>query len=161
VLAALSVANIQAAPDYVAPSLRGYSPESAKIQALEDYQLLALQRVRFAARDTRLGAEQRAALVAFAKQFQPGSNMMVEVRGYADGSESAAQNLSASTERATKIARFLTAQGVPAEQILILGLGEVDPSGAALNPEHQRVDVRLFQRAEVNLGRASLPKTTR
>jgi hypothetical protein len=70
--------------------------------------------------------------------------MVLEVRGYADGA-SVAQNLAASAKRAMAVARFLTDQGVPPEQILILGLGEVDPTGPALDPEHQRADIRIFE----------------
>jgi flagellar motor protein MotB len=52
-----------------------------------------------------------------------------------------------STERAQVIQTFLIERGVPTDRILVLGIGAVDPAGPALNPDHQRVDIRVFVQA--------------
>lgn len=132
------------APETVTPSLRVSSNNSANAHALENYRLVAVKRVRFAARDTQLRPDERTALNTFAQRFCRSSEMFYEVRGYADETASAEQNLVASTVRANTVARFLTDQCVSPERILIIGLGAIDPAGLVLDPEHQRVDIRIL-----------------
>jgi outer membrane protein OmpA-like peptidoglycan-associated protein len=131
-------------PHTAAPSLRLSPDNYARVQALENYKLVALESVRFASFDTHIRPDERTGLSALAKRFFQSSDMVFEVRGYADGAASVKQNLAASAERATAVARFLTDQGVPPERILILGLGEVDPAGPVLDHERHRVDIRIF-----------------
>jgi outer membrane protein OmpA-like peptidoglycan-associated protein len=145
ILACAYLARLEAAtPTTSAPSPRVSPDYSIRVQALENYKLVALESVRFASLDSHISPDERTALSALAKRFCQSSEMVFEVRGYADGAASVKQNLAASAERATAVARFLTGQGVPLEQILILGLGEVDPASPVLDPEHQRVDIRIF-----------------
>lgn len=145
VLASAGVASLYGAmPASVAPSLHVSPQNSANIQALENYQLVALKSVHFAAHDSHLAFDEMTMLNAWAKRFCQYSNLVFEVRGYADGGASAEQNLAASGERATAVARFLSDHGVPSKRILLIGLGEVDPADPVVNPEHQRVDIRVF-----------------
>ena len=154
VVAGAFMVSLQAATPTTAPSLRVSPDNSTRAQALENYKLVALESVRVPSPGGDISPDERAALGALAKRFCQSSEMVFEIRGYADGAASAKQNLAASAERATAVARFLTDQGVPPEQILILGLGEVDPVGPVLDPAHQRVDIRIF--APV-LGRTPMP----
>jgi peptidoglycan-binding protein ArfA len=132
-----------ATPGSVAPSLRLSPDTSDKIQALENYQLITLKSVRFGSQDSRLSLGDRTALSEMAKRFGQPGNVVIEIRGYADGG-SVEQDLTVSAERATAVARFLTNHGVPPERIFIIGLGAVDPAGPRSEPEHQRVDIRIF-----------------
>jgi hypothetical protein len=76
---------------------------------------------------------------------------VIELRGYADGAGSTEQNVALSSERADVIQRLLIERGVAADRIVAFGLGAVDPAGPALNPDHQRVDIRVFLQATRDL----------
>jgi len=144
-LASAFVASLSGAtPASVTPSLHVSPQNSANIQALENYQVVALKSVQFTAHDSHLSFNEKAALKALAERFAQSSNIVSEVRGYADGGASVEQNLAASGERATAVARYLAENGVSSERILLIGLGAVDPEGPVLDPEHQRVDIRIF-----------------
>jgi len=112
--------------------------------ALENYDLVSLKRVRFSAGHTDLIRGERVVLDQIAQTLSKRHGSIIELRGYADAAASPAANNALSLERANRIARLLTTRGVAAERILILGLGEVDPSGPPRRAEHQRVDVRVF-----------------
>jgi outer membrane protein OmpA-like peptidoglycan-associated protein len=112
--------------------------------ALENYDLLSLQRIRFSADHASLVRNERAVFDQIAQTIAKHPGSIIELRGYADGGASPAANKAVSVERANLIARRLTARGVAAEHILIIGLGEVDPAGPPLLAEHQRVDIRVF-----------------
>jgi outer membrane protein OmpA-like peptidoglycan-associated protein len=107
--------------------------------------MVALKSAHFGPGNADLKLDEIAALDNFARRFCGASESIIELRGYAEGAGSAAQDLALSTERAKAVARFLTDRGVPQERILIIGLGEVDPESHRYNPEHQRVDIRIFE----------------
>lgn len=111
---------------------------------LESYRLVTLSSAHFVAGARELSAGEKVALEGLAKRFCHTDQTVVELRGYADGAGSVARDIALSTERARAVEKFLIERGVPAERIVLLGLGEVDPSGPALRAEHQRVDVRVF-----------------
>jgi outer membrane protein OmpA-like peptidoglycan-associated protein len=146
VLAGLCVTSLLAGErETVALNLHGASATSASIEALESDRLVAVKSAHFDSGNTDLKLDEKAALDNFARRFCAAKESIIELRGYADGAGSAAQNLALSTERAQAIARFLGDRGVPQERILIIGLGEVDPTGHPRDPEHQRVDIRIFE----------------
>ncbi len=119
---------------------------SPEVRALENERLVSLKSVHFAAGSSELKPDDRIALENLANGICASNEFVIELRGYADGAASAAENLALSIERANVIARFLSERG--RRRILIVGLGEVDPGGPALVPEHQRVDIRVFVPAD-------------
>jgi outer membrane protein OmpA-like peptidoglycan-associated protein len=116
---------------------------AAPFEALENYGIVSLNRVHFSAGHSNPSHREKATLDQIANLALERSATIIELRGYADGASSPAANFALSVERANTIARFLIERRVPRERILILGLGEVDPTGPR-RAEHQRVDVRVF-----------------
>lgn len=128
---------------------RGSVPPTVHIEpvqpaALENYDLVTLQRVHFSAGHSNPIRSERAVVDQITRALSKHPGAIIELRGYADGAASPAANNALSFERANMVAHLLTARGVAAKRILILGLGEVDPTGPPLRAEHQRVDVRVF-----------------
>jgi len=128
----------------VPPTVRVPPVPSVQPNALENYDLVSLQRVLFSADHSNLSRTEKATMDQIAKTLSAHPTTIIELRGYADGAASPAASSALSLERATVIARFLTARGVARKRIFILGLGEVDPTGPPRRAEHQRVDVRVF-----------------
>jgi outer membrane protein OmpA-like peptidoglycan-associated protein len=145
VVAVVGVATAQATEPEAAV-YPGYSKTLADVQALESYHLVALRRVHFAAGKHDLSLREKASLENFATPFCQTNQWVVELRGYADGARSTEQNANLSAERAKAVARILSEYGIPSQNILPLGLGEIDPGSPAPKPEHQRVDIRIFMR---------------
>ena len=114
------------------------------IEALEGYRLLLRESVLFGFGSADLGPEERVSLGALAKRLR-NEKTIIEVRGYADDTESTEQNAALSVERAQAIRRLLIEGGVSTERILVLGLGAVDPAGPFGRPDRQRADLRVFQ----------------
>jgi OOP family OmpA-OmpF porin len=135
IITALGVALVAcAAPVFAAPGAG----------ALESYRLVTLSSAHFASGTPELTAGEKASLDDLAKRFCHTDQTVIELRGYADGAGSTKRDVALSAARAHAVERFLIERGVPAERIILLGLGEVDPGGPALLAEHQRVDVRIF-----------------
>jgi outer membrane protein OmpA-like peptidoglycan-associated protein len=143
-LSAMMATGSAAGRESVPAALRVLPAPSVKAEALENYQLVSLKRVHFSVGVSKPTPGDQAALDQVAQALSKRPASMIELRGYADGTASSARNVALSLERANAIARFLTARGVPKEHILILGLGEVDPTGPQGSAEHQRVDIRVF-----------------
>jgi outer membrane protein OmpA-like peptidoglycan-associated protein len=141
--AALAMAG---GPDASAPTLHMPMTTAARAAALEDYNVIALKRVYFLVGHAGLRRSEVAALSEIARQLRQRTDLVVELRGYADGAPSPAGDVALSLDRAGAVARLLGKEGIAQERILVLGLGEVDPTGAARQAEHQRVDVRIFER---------------
>ncbi len=74
------------------------------------------------------------------------------VAGHTDASGAAAYNETLSERRASAASDFLATQGIPATQIRIVGLGEVEPVASNETPAGQeanrRVEVAIFASAE-------------
>jgi OOP family OmpA-OmpF porin len=117
---------------------------SSSVDALESYKLITLTSAHFASGNLDLTAGDRASLDGLARHVCQTNQTVIELRGYADGAGSAAKDVALSAERAEAIKKFLIERGVPTERIVAIGLGEIDPAGPALRPEHQRVDIRVF-----------------
>jgi OOP family OmpA-OmpF porin len=124
----------------IAPSVA-----ASRVQSLESYRLLTLTSAHFVAASLDLSADEKTALGDLAKRVCHTDETVVELRGYADGAGSTKKDVALSAERARAVERFLIERGVPADRIILLGLGEVDPNGPAFRAEHQRVDVRVFE----------------
>ena len=74
------------------------------------------------------------------------------VAGHTDASGAAAYNETLSERRASAASDFLATQGIPATQIRLVGLGEVEPVASNETPAGQeanrRVEVAIFASAE-------------
>jgi len=145
VLVIAGISSIQASGR--ANSVRAYretGPAVSSAEVLENYTLASLNRIYFVAGKCDLSREEKTSLGTLVKQFALSSQSVIELRGYADGAGSPEQNLALSMARAEAIARVLRKSGVRSTRVRVLGLGEVDPDAPALQPEHQRVDLRVF-----------------
>jgi outer membrane protein OmpA-like peptidoglycan-associated protein len=111
-------------------------------EALENCRLVSLTSVHFASANAGLSAAEETSLRRLVKRYGLTNGLVIELRGYTDGIGSVEGNLALSTKRTQAIARFLIENGIPQQRIQPLGLGEIDDSGP--NPEHRRVDVRIF-----------------
>jgi outer membrane protein OmpA-like peptidoglycan-associated protein len=127
---------------------------AVNVDALEDSTLIDLRAIHFIGKTT-WSAQDKTTLASMAKQWP--KEAVIEIRGYADGAGSRAANQALSAARAGIVAEFLRGNGIPAERILFIGGGAVDPNGPTLRPEHQRVDVRVF----VEPGSAIVENTVR
>jgi outer membrane protein OmpA-like peptidoglycan-associated protein len=123
--------------------LRAPSLSPSNLEMLESYPMVALARTHFALNQATLSREEKVALDKLAKHLAQ-TNDIIEIRAYADGAASSGDNLTLSAQRASEVARRLMSGGVSEARIIALGLGEVDPSGPARMPEHQRADIRVF-----------------
>jgi len=92
--------------------------------------------------------EDEISLSQLVKRFCRTNQFVIELRGYADGTGSVEQDLALSTKRVLAIAPAPTENGIPSQRIRVAGLGEVDDTGPRDNPEHQRVDIRIFVNPE-------------
>lgn len=126
----------------VALSVRATIPQRAEL--LESYDLAALKRVYFNSGSVRLKEGQLASLSPLLTQAAHVPGSIIELRAYADGGASRAEDLKISAQRAQAVARFLKNQGIAPDRIVVVAIGEVDPTGPAFQAEHQRVDIRLF-----------------
>lgn len=131
---------------------RETGPALSNAEALENYTLASLNRIYFATGKCDLSRDEKTSLGNLVKRLGLTSQSVVELRGYADGAGSPQQNLALSMARAEAIARFLRKSGVPSPRVRVIGLGEIDPDGPALQPEHQRVDLRVFLEPAEDLG---------
>jgi outer membrane protein OmpA-like peptidoglycan-associated protein len=142
------------------PAVKAASPENAglsrydavgapvSVEALEDYRLVKLKRVYFASRKSDLSVEEEISLSQFVSRFCRTNQFVIELRGYADDAGSADHGLALSTRRAEAIAQYLTKSGILPQRIRLIGLGEIDANRPTDNPEHQRVDIRIFANPE-------------
>jgi outer membrane protein OmpA-like peptidoglycan-associated protein len=121
------------------------------VESLENYTLLSRDSAHFKLGKVDLSTEERASLAGLANRLVQTRQAVIELRGYADGAGSTEQNVALSSERADVIQRLLIERGVAADRIVAFGLGAVDPAGPALNPDHQRVDIRVFLQATRDL----------
>ena len=142
VLMGVAAAVAQDRDSGVALSVR--APISARIALLENYDLLALRRVYFNSGAVRPKESQLASLGPVLTQAAHFSGSIIELRAYADRAASSAEDVKISEQRADAVARFLKSQGIASDRIVVVAVGEVDPTGPAFQAEHQRVDIRLF-----------------
>jgi outer membrane protein OmpA-like peptidoglycan-associated protein len=109
---------------------------------LESYRLTTLNRIYFTCGKSDASRKEKAPLSKLVNTV--GTASIIELRGYADGAGSTEKNVALGTARAEAVAKLLVDSGIPSQGVRVIGLGAVDPDGPALNPEHQRVDLRVF-----------------
>jgi outer membrane protein OmpA-like peptidoglycan-associated protein len=109
---------------------------------LESYRLTSVNRIYFTCGKSGASRDDKASLSKLVNTV--GTVPIIELRGYADGAGSTEKNVVLSTARAEAVAKILIDSGIPSQRVRVIGLGAVDPDGPALNPDHQRVDLRVF-----------------
>ena len=144
-----SIPSLKAAsPGNVAPSHYDAAGVPVSPEALEDYRLVKLKRVYFASSKSEITVADEISLGQFVRRFCRTNQFVIELRGYADDAGSLDHGLALSTRRAEAIAQYLTKSGILPQRIRLIGLGEIDPNRLTDNPEHQRVDIRIFVNPE-------------
>jgi outer membrane protein OmpA-like peptidoglycan-associated protein len=103
-----------------------------------------LNRVFFQYEQNVLSPKEKVALDALASRFSRAPQSVIELRGYTDGMESAQHEAALGTKRSQTIAEYLGARGIPSDSILLVATGEPDDQDKSMNPQHRRVDIRVF-----------------
>ena len=121
---------------------------AVSVESLESYMLVKLNRFYFNYEASDLSAEEKIALNDLARQFSGTTQAVIELRGYADGMESAQGGGALGAKRSQRIADYLIAKGVPPDSILLVAADGMSDDGSSMNPEHRRVDIRVFTAAK-------------
>ena len=125
---------------------------AVSVESLETYTLVKLNRVYFNYEASDLSAEEKIALNDLARQFSGTTQAVIELRGYADGMESAQGGGALGAKRSQRIADYLIAKGVPPDSILLVAADGMSDDSRSRNPEHRRVDIRVFTAAKSGEG---------
>jgi len=146
VIGMLGVVSVtEAHAEEIASSVYRQTAKSpVSIEALENYTLEKLTRVYFGSEKSDLTVEEKAALDDVVRRFSGSTESVVELRGYMDGLESAQDKTGLDATRSQTVARYLTRNGIPADRILLVAPGWATDGDPQKNPEHRRVDVRVF-----------------
>jgi len=83
--------------------------------------------VLFAFDSAELSESAKHSLMEISKRLTGANLVSVQVAGHTDSKGSDAYNQSLSERRAQSVANFLTAQGIPAQKLSIVGYGESQP----------------------------------
>jgi outer membrane protein OmpA-like peptidoglycan-associated protein len=146
VLGMLSTANASKA--YAEENANLSTRETSKLpidaEGLEDCTLATLDRIFFQYDQSTLSPKEKATLDGLANRFSRMPESVIELRGYTDGMESAQHETELGSKRSQAIADYLVARGVPSASILLVAIDGTDDQDRSLNPEHRRVDVRVF-----------------
>lgn len=121
---------------------------TARFGQLDDYYIYDEVTVYFGNGKTALDPQYKAPLMALAQKASTVNGYMVEVKGYASTTGSAALNQQLSENRATNVVNFLQQQGqVPLTRMLAPGaMGETgDSKTGADQAEARKVVVRVLQ----------------
>src|SRR5688572_30079032 len=139
---ALSLAGVCAVPAFAV----------AQSDALPTETLLAQNQARqfvvlFALDDATLDSEAQATIAAAAQEFQRTGSARISLRGHTDTSGNATYNQALSERREQAVTDELVRQGVPADAISGVAVGEADPAVPTGDgvPEEQnrRVEIAL------------------
>jgi outer membrane protein OmpA-like peptidoglycan-associated protein len=125
-------------------AIRETSKLPISAESLEDCTLATLDRIFFQYDQSALSPKEKATLDSLASRFSRMPESVIELRGYTDGMESAQYEAALGSKRSQAIADYLIARGVPSASILLVAIDRADDQDRSLNPEHRRVDVRVF-----------------
>jgi outer membrane protein OmpA-like peptidoglycan-associated protein len=125
-------------------AIRETSKLPINAESLEDCTLVTLDRIFFQYDQSALTTKEKATLDGLASRFSRMSESVIELRGYMDGMESTQHETALGSKRSQAIADYLVARGVPSTSILLVATDGTDDQDRSLNPEHRRVDVRVF-----------------
>lgn len=132
----------------IAANKAAIAANTARFGQLDDYYIWDEVTVYFANGKTALDPKYNAPLSALAEKASTVNGYMIEVKGYASTTGSAALNQQLSEDRATNVVNFLQQQGhVPLTRMLAPGaMGETgDSKTGADQAEARKVVVRVLQ----------------
>lgn len=132
----------------IAANKAAIEANTARFGQLDDYYIYDEVTVYFANGKTSLDAQYKAPLMQLAQKAASVDGYMIEVKGYASTTGSAALNQQLSETRATNVVNFLQQQGhVPLTRMLAPGaMGETgDSKTGADQAEARKVVVRVLQ----------------
>lgn len=136
----------------IAENKAAIAANSARFGQLNDYYIIDEVTVLFANGKTNVDPKYNQPLIALAEKAKTVNGYMVEVKGYASATGSAALNQRLSEDRANSVTSILLQQGhIPLTNMLAPGaMGESDQVGgsdktAAVEAENRRVVVRILQ----------------
>ncbi len=102
-------------------------PEPAPAPKNETIVLSDAGDVLFAFDSAELSENAKHSLTEISKRLTGASLVSVQVAGHTDSKGSDAYNQSLSERRAQSVSNFLTAQGIPAQKLSVVGYGESQP----------------------------------
>jgi outer membrane protein OmpA-like peptidoglycan-associated protein len=123
---------------------RQTSNSTISAENLETFALLSLKRIYFGFEDSNLSVEEKDVLDGLLTSLPRGKQSAIELRGYTDGIESAETGIALGATRSQTIARYLVANGISPQRILVVSLNAISDEEKSMNPEHRRVDIRVF-----------------
>lgn len=103
--------------------------------------------VQFSVGSSTLSANAKAKLDALSAIFQQSANTTLYLYGNGSSEGSAELNLRLSTERCTSVRKYLIGKGITPERIIIVPMGEVNPSSGkeGVDENDRRVDLMISQ----------------
>ncbi len=123
---------------------RNTSKAAVRAESLEAFTLVTLKRVYFRYDESNLSSQEKIALNGLVNSFHRDTQSVIELRGYTDGMESSHTGTTLGITRSQTIARYLTASGIPPDRILLVATNGMSDEVRSMNPEHRRVDIRVF-----------------
>jgi len=102
-------------------------PEPTPVAQNETIVLSDAGDVLFAFDSAELSESAKSALVEISKRLSGATLVSVQVAGHTDSKGSDAYNQKLSERRAQSVSNFLTAQGIPASKLSVVGYGESQP----------------------------------
>ena len=99
--------------------------------------------VTFATDSADLNADFFEVLNSVTKVVKEYDQTVIEVAGYTDSTGTAAYNKQLSERRAASVARYLTSQGVLADRIIQIGMGETRPIATNDTPAGRQLNRRV------------------
>ena len=137
----------------IAASKAEIAADTARFGQLDDYYIYDEVTIYFANGKSSIDPKYNAPLMALAKNAESVNGYMIEVKGYASATGSAALNQKLSQARASNVVNLLLQQGqIPLVRMLAPGaMGEIsgDDKSAADEAEARKVVVRVLQNKAV------------
>jgi OOP family OmpA-OmpF porin len=133
----------------------------ARLERMQNYQLVATDQVVFASGKWDLDAAAQAGLDAAVGKVGGLRNFVIEVQGFTDGTGARQLNLELSRKRADAVVRYLTGKhSLPLHRIFVAGYGPDKQLGDNKTRDgrqrNRRVELKVFVAGEAAAQRASL-----
>jgi len=135
-------------------AVTGVGSLAARLEALDDYEVVAHETVLFAFESSKLSDEAKMKLDAAASQLADDAPFVIEVRGFTDKTGDPDYNLALSEKRAQAVVRYLITQhNIPLHRIFTAGLGSENPAADNTTREGRKMN----RRVEVTVYKANVP----
>jgi len=139
--------NLSETDQKLAETSREVVKTNQRIDEIDQFELVKLVTLPFAANSAALSDKAKAALDEIAKNAPGAKNYLIEVKGYTDVTGPASKNLDLSLNRADAVVQYLATKNIPLRRMTIpMGYGETK-SGATTAKGRElenRVDVRIL-----------------